>query len=150
MTVTLESWLADGSIKIHTPSHPEILRLLAVADRDLKDANLKGLSVDRRFATAYAAALQLATVVMRASGYRASANVGGHHWRTISLLPQLMGPEQQERGVYLDSCRRARNEADYDRTGVVSESELLELLEDTLGLRNDVLAWLAAEHPELR
>ncbi len=115
----------------------------------MKDANITGLSVDRRFATAYAAALQLATVVLRASGYRASSRSGGHHWRTISLLPELMGPEQQSRRLYLDSCRRARNEADYDRIGVVSESELLELLEDTLDFRNDVLAWLSEQHPTL-
>ena len=49
-----------------------------------------------------------------------------------------MGPEQQSRRLYLDSCRRARNEADYDRSAC-SESELLELLEDTLDFRNDVL-----------
>lgn len=145
----LDHWITDGSIKIHQPSRPEIHRLLAVADRDLKDAVIGGLSVDRRFATAYAAALQLATVVLRASGYRASSNTGGHHWRTISLLPALMGAQQQPRKVYLDSCRRARNEADYDRIGVASEAELLELLEDTLEFRNEVIAWLREEHPEL-
>ena len=145
----LRRWLAEGSIKTHDPSRPEIHRLLAVADRDLKDASIKGLSVDRRFATAYAAALQLATVVLRASGYRASSSAGGHHWRTIKLLPTLMGLQQQERGLYLDSCRRARNQGDYDRIGVVSESELLELLGDALGFRNEVLAWLSTKHPDL-
>ena len=91
--MNLEKWLADGSIKAHKPSRPEIHRLLAIADWDLKDANIKGLSVDRRFATAYSAALQLATVVLRASGYRASSSTGGHHWRTIGLLPELMGAQ---------------------------------------------------------
>ena len=146
----LEHWLADGSIKVHKPSRTEIQRLLAVADRDLRDANVRGLSVDRRFATAYAAALQLATIPLRASGYRASSSAGGHHWRTISLLPTLMGEQQRARKVYLDSCRRARNEADYDRIDVVSEEDLRELLEDTLEFRDDVLAWLAEKHPELR
>ncbi len=145
----MESWLADGSIKAHDPSRPEIQRLLAVVDRDLKDANISALSVDRRFATAYSAALQLATVVLRASGYRASSGSGGHRWRTIGLLPELMGSDQQTRKLYLDSCRRARNEADYDRIGVVSETELLELLADTLDFRNDVLAWLSEHHPDL-
>ena len=72
--VSLERWRTDGFIKAHDSNRAEIQRLLAVADRDLKDANITGLSVDRRFATAYAAALQLATVVLRASGYRASSN----------------------------------------------------------------------------
>jgi hypothetical protein len=147
--VDLERWLAEGSLKAHQPSRNEIADLLAVADRDLEDARISGLSLDRRFATAYAAELQLATVVLRASGYRASANMGGHHWRTIGALPMLMGEGQEPRKVYLDSCRRARNEADYDRIGVVSESELVELLEDTVEFRQDVLAWLSANHPEL-
>jgi len=118
-------------------------------DRDLKDAAIEGLSVDRRFATAYTAALQLATVVLRASGYRASSSIGGHHWRTISLLPVLMGAQQRPRKLYLDSCRRARNEADYDRIDVVSEAELAELLEDALEFRNDVVVWLSKHHSEL-
>lgn len=147
--MTLEHWIADGSIKVHNPSRSEIANLFAVADRDLRDATIIGLSIDRRFATAYAAALQLATIVLRASGYRASSNTGGHHWRTISLLPVLMDATQQPRKLYLDSCRRARNEADYDRVDVVSETELHELLEDTLEFRNEVITWLAEEHPEL-
>jgi hypothetical protein len=73
----------------------------------------------------------------------------GHHWRTLALLPELMGPDQAARKTYLDSCRRARNAADYDRAGVVSESELTELLEDTLAFRNDVIDWLRSTHPDL-
>ena len=145
----LDRWIADGSIKAHRPTRPEIQRLLAVVDRDLKDAAVGGLSIDRRFATAYAAALQLATIALRASGYRASSSIGGHHWRTISLLPELMGARQRPRKLYLDSCRRARNEADYDRIDVVSEAELAELLDDTLDFRNDVIVWLSKHHPEL-
>ncbi len=60
-----------------------------------------------------------------------------------------MGEQQKPRKVYLDSCRRTRNEADYNRVDVVSESDLVELLEDTLHFRNDVLTWLADEHPDL-
>ena len=44
--------------------------LLRIVDRDLKDASILELSADRRFVTAYNAALRLATIVLRASGYR--------------------------------------------------------------------------------
>ncbi|MDO9108863.1 MAG: hypothetical protein Q7U89_07765 [Coriobacteriia bacterium] len=148
--MSLSAWLADGSVKSHAPQRKEILHLLAIADRDLSDANVAAVSVDRRFATAYSAALQLVTVVMRASGYRTASSAGGHHWKSIALLTEFMGPEQSDRKRYLDSCRRARNEADYDRVGVASKADLLELLQDTLEFRREVLDWLDAQHPELR
>jgi hypothetical protein len=147
--MSLTNWLADGSIRRQAPAPKEIQALLAVADRDLADANLQGLSRDRRFATAYGAALQLATVVLRASGYRTSANVGGHHWRTIKLMPEFMGAGQNDRVAYLDSCRRARNQADYDRIDVVTDEEVLELLEDVLEFRGEVLDWLEKTRPDL-
>lgn len=142
-------WLERGRIKRQAADRAEIQRLLAVADRDLADANVRGLSVNRRFATAYGAALQIATIVLRASGYRTSSTSGGHHLVTLSLLPELMGPDQMDRKTYLDSCRRARNQADYDRIDVVSKAELLELLQDTLTFRSEVLDWLRREHPDL-
>lgn len=129
----LNECLSDGRLKPQPANHAEIARLLAVADRDLADANVRGVSIDRRFATAYNAALQLATVVLRASGYRTSSAAAGHHWVTLALLPELMGPEQ----------------ADYDRIDVVSKQDLAELLTDTLAFRDETLAWLRREHPEL-
>jgi hypothetical protein len=147
--VTLTDWLDDGLVKRQAASRAEIQEILAVADRDLADADVSQLSLDRRFATAYGAALQLATIVLRASGYRTSSSAGGHHWRTIALLPELMGPGQAQRAAYLDSCRRARNTVDYDRAQVISNDELVELLADTLAFRREVLEWLGKEHPEL-
>ncbi len=97
--MSLSAWLADGVIKSQESNRTEISRLLAVVDRDLTDASVPGLSVDRGFATAYEAGLQLATIVLRASGYRASASAGGHHWRTIALLTELMGPTADARAI---------------------------------------------------
>lgn len=51
--------------------------LLRVADRDLADAEIPQLSSDRRFATAYNAALQMATIALYAAGFRACG--AGHH-----------------------------------------------------------------------
>jgi hypothetical protein len=147
--VALTGWLDEGRIKRQPPDRGEIERLLAVSDRDLADANVRGVSVDRRFATAYGAALQLAVVVLRASGYRTSSATAGHHRVTLALLPELLGPEQADRTMFLDSCRRARNQADYDRVDVTSEADLVELLEDAWALRSEVLDWLRRVHPEL-
>lgn len=46
--------------------------------RDLADAGVAGLSADRRFATAYNAALQAANMAIACAGYRVSAKIGHH------------------------------------------------------------------------
>ena len=47
--------------------------------RDLEDACVAGLSADRRFATAYNAALQAANMAVACAGYRITAARTGHH-----------------------------------------------------------------------
>lgn len=147
--MSLSEWLADGSVKKQRPTRAEIQALLAVADRDLADSCVPAVSRDRRFATAYSASLQLATIVLRASGYRTSAGSPGHHWRTLKLVPELMGADQRDRINYLDSCRRARNQADYDRIDVVSEAEIKELVAEVESFRADAVEWLATHHANL-
>lgn len=50
---------------------------------------------------------------------------------------------------YLDVCRSKRNSAEYDRVGVVSDAEAIELVEFARKLRKDVLDWLRKNHPTL-
>jgi hypothetical protein len=73
--MSLQSLLAEGKLRRHRTSAKEIADLLRVVDRDLADAAIAQTSADRRFATAYNAALALATVVLHAAGYR-SAGLG--------------------------------------------------------------------------
>ena len=68
----------------------ELDNLRAVVERDLHDAVLEGLSDDRRFATAYNAALQLGKLVLACAGYRSTGM--NHHHTTIEALPLAMGP----------------------------------------------------------
>lgn len=121
---------------------------MAVAERDLRDARVTALSLDRRFATAYSAVLQLATIVLAASGLRVTAQ-RGHHAVTWQALPELMGDDIGDTAVYFDSCRTLRNRSDYDRVGVVSEAEVEELLRETEAFRGQVIDWLSREHPRL-
>ena len=145
--MTLQDWLSRGRVRLQGVSSKEIRGLVRVADRDLADARIELISADRRFATAYGAALQLATIVVRASGYRTSGT--GHHWLTFQLLLDFLGPGEQERADYFDSCRQKRNLADYGDAGLVSEAEVQELLEEAEAFRIAVLLWLRKKHPEL-
>jgi hypothetical protein len=68
--MSLEDWLKEGRLKGHKTSAREVAELLKLVDRDLADSAIKEISVDRRFATAYNAVLQLATIALHAAGYR--------------------------------------------------------------------------------
>lgn len=144
-TPRLQRWLESGALRRHRASRQEVADLLDVVERDLGDARATVISLDRRFAAAYSAALQLATVVLAASGYRAVAQ-RGHHAVT---LPAIIGDVVRDVAVYLDSCRSLRNRGDYDRVGVVSASDVTELLDETASFRQQVLGWLSETHPEL-
>jgi len=144
----LQRWLDAGALRRHRTSRHEITDLLAVAERDLRDARVTALSLDRRFATAYSAVLQLATIVLAASGLRVTAQ-RGHHAVTWQALPELMGDDVGDTAVYFDSCRTLRNRSDYDRVGIVSEAEVEELLRETEAFRGQVIDWLSREHPRL-
>ena len=82
--VSLEDWLNDGRLKSHKTNRQEIEQLFAVFERDMADAQAVGLSADRRFATAYNAALMAARAALAACGYRTSGE-GGHYWTIQSL-----------------------------------------------------------------
>ncbi len=62
----------------------------AVIKRDLADASIKGLSEDRRFATAYNAALQIAKMAIACAGYRLATRPG-HHRLTLDAARLALG-----------------------------------------------------------
>ncbi|TLM74402.1 MAG: DNA-binding protein [Actinobacteria bacterium] len=145
--MNLPQWSQEGRLRPHRPTSSERAALLEAVGRDLDDAANLGISADRRFATAYSAALMLASLALHAAGYRAAGP--GHHETTMRSLPLVMGPEQLERSRYLDACRIKRNHVDYDGMGYATHAEADELIDEVVLLLDDVLAWLAAEHPEL-
>ena len=63
--------------------------------------------------------------------------------------PEILGKELKEDALYLDTCRKKRNIAEYDQIGVISETEAEELLEFAKVLRPQVLDWLKAKHSDL-
>ena len=63
-------------MKTHQTSKQEVDNLRALIARDLADASVTALSADRRFATAYNAALQAGTIAIACAGYRVSARSG--------------------------------------------------------------------------
>jgi hypothetical protein len=143
----LRKYLDSGRLTRQRSSPAEIESLFKVVERDLADASVSALSTDRRFATAYNAALQLATIVLRAEGYRTSG--AGHHWITFVVLPQILGAGRQETADFLDACRARRNTVDYDGIGIASDADVAELIAEARSLREVVETWLAEKHGDL-
>ncbi len=141
-----QSLLLAQRLRPHQTSQQELDDLRDVVERDLQDAALEALSADRRFATAYNAVLQLAKIVIACSGYRV---VGpGHHMTTFEALDIAIGPPVAELVAYFDTCRRKRNQVDYDCANAATETEAVDLLQKAEEFRDLVEAWIRRHHPK--
>jgi len=116
----LQNLQAIGRLKAHQPTPEELGRLLAAAERNLKDAGVDAISDETRFDAAYKAIMQCALVGMMASGYRPSTSEPGHHQTLIQALGQTLGVKP-ESWVVLDALRRRRNANDYTGDGVTPD-----------------------------
>ena len=124
----------------------DALRELIV--RDLGDAGVKELSADRRFATAYNAALQTAKMAIVCAGYRL-ASMSGHHKLTFEAAHLALGPAATKPLDYLDASRRKRNAIDYDHASMATETEADEMLVEARGFLDLVEKRIADHHPKL-
>lgn len=144
--MSLNQWVANGWLRSHKTTLQEIVGLLAIVDRDLEDAQ-GDISADWRFGIAYNAALKLCTILVYASGFRPEKTL--QHYRTIQALPEIFGPGRKADADYLDACRIKRNTVEYDHAGGATKMDALELIDFTRELRQAVIAWLRANHPDL-
>ena len=117
-------------------------------EHELADASVLALSADRRFATAYNAALQSGTITIACSGYRVSARAG-HHAVTFEAVALVLGPESARFTDYFEACRRKRNTIDYQNSSVATVTEANELVSKAHEFHKFVEAWVAANHPTL-
>jgi hypothetical protein len=134
-------------LRPHRTSRREIEDLLRLAERDVRDAAVEGLSTDRRFMIAYESDVALATIPLYAEGFRTQG--AGHHQTIFLALPLIMGGASAELAEYFDTCRSKRNVGAYDHTGGTSEAEVEDLLAEVGTFREQVLAWLEVKHPVL-
>ena len=144
--MSLKQWADNGWLKPHRTSQKEIRRLLSIVERDLNDAQ-RDISSDWRFGIAYNAALKLCRILLSAEGYRPSHEL--QHYRTLASLPEILGDAKKVDAEYLDDCRKKRNIVEYDDVGGASESDADELVGFVKDFRDEVIAWLKKNHPEL-
>ena len=118
--------LRDDGLHHEPTSREEIANLLRLVRRDLVQADIRSLYPDGRFAFAYNAALQLATVFLRLQQIRIGAH--SHHVRTFRELKRLLPPEQRRFALEFERARRKRHTLMYDQAGAISDREVQELI----------------------
>jgi hypothetical protein len=137
---------AKGEVKTHLTSKQELDGIRRLIARDLADAALTGLSADRKFATAYNAALQSGKIAIACSGYRVSARAG-HHAITFEAVRLALGASASSLTYYFDACRLKRNVIDYNNSSVATETEAEELLGKAVEFHKLVEGWVATNYP---
>lgn len=140
--------LAARKVHTHQSSKQELDELRAVVERDLADAALPALSEDRRFATAYNAALQTARMAIACAGYRVAA-VPGHHALSLECAGLTLGKQADKFVLFFDACRRKRNVIDYTGVQIATSTEAAELLLRALEFSALVESWIKKTHPHL-
>lgn len=144
--MTFDKYLKEGKLDTHKTSKEEIALLFKVIERDLKDAEIKELSIDRRFAIAYNATLQTATIFMHCLGFRAKAEA--HHFVTFLFLKEALGGLFKKEASYFNTCRIKRNRTDYDRAGEISKKEMKELIEEAKRFYLKIKDWTEENYPQ--
>jgi Asp-tRNA(Asn)/Glu-tRNA(Gln) amidotransferase A subunit family amidase len=145
--VTLENLLKIGQLKEHPPDAAEIERLLAAAERNLKDAGVTTISPETRFDAAYKCVMQSALASLMMNGYRPDTNRAGHHVTVVQSLSLTIGLAQT-RIVVLDALRRKRNFSDYSGADI-DESSVESCIQEARLLLKDVIEWRKKKRPEL-
>jgi hypothetical protein len=114
----------------------------------LADAAIPALSEDRRFATAFNAALQTAKMAIVCAGYRVAA-VPGHHALSFECAGAALGKQAYSLVLFFDACRRKRNVIDSTGAQIATSTEAAEPLHRAQEFTALVEAWIKASHPHL-
>jgi hypothetical protein len=141
--------LANKEAQKHKTSKKELDNMRALIARDLADAALVGLSADRKFATAYNAALQAANMAIACAGYRIVSKVG-HHRVSLETTKLVLDKPAHKYADYFEACRRKRNTIDYTFSNVATDTESKEIVVQAAEFYNEVENWIAKKHPSLK
>ena len=127
-----EDLLRAGRIREERVSTGEIDRAMERAARDLKTAKkIMADDPDWGFAVAYNAVLQASRAYMFSQGYRPQTAHG--HKNTFAFMAIALGADHQDLITYFDRMRKKRNQAVYDISGLITETEAKGLLKKAEG-----------------
>lgn len=144
--MSLENLVGKSLDRIE-PSQETVTRLLAAAERNIKDAQVAAVSAENRFDAAYKAVMQLGIVSLHAHGFRPLTSRPGHHQTAIQTLTLTTGLAANKM-IVLDGLRKLRNLSDYDGE-TVPEAAVRECVSQATALLAHVKAWFEENRPDL-
>ena len=145
--MSLEKWREYGWLKAEPSSPDEIGGLLGIVTRALNDAKVEAISDDLRFQAAFSAALTVANIALRATGYRTRVQAGHHQKMVESLEFTLKADPKLIHKLKVFS--KKRNATSYDSAGNTSEQDLEQAIKVAGELQGNIVLWLNQNHPEL-
>ena len=80
------------SLDAAAPDKAQVAKLLAAAERNINDAQLRALSTENRFDASCKSIMQLAMVALNANGYRTLTGKPGRHQTALQTLPLIDRP----------------------------------------------------------
>lgn len=140
--------LGEKRVAREPASKKELDELRQMVAVNLKDAHVGGISAQGRYEFAYNAARLLATIVVRASGYRVISK-SGHHYFTFQGF-QASDRSFVKMAIYFDTARDKRNDFSYDAPILISDTDADDLVKAVEQFQQDAEAWIKAKHPALR
>lgn len=130
MKMPYQKLLKEAKIKIHHASKEEIKGVLEVAYRDLSFAKeALAHNWDWAFTIAYNAAFSASRAYMYYLGYRPSSAESHKTVWTFMLL--VLSKEYHDRINFFNRMRIKRNKNLYDHVGLISETEVEEIIDST-------------------
>jgi hypothetical protein len=147
MSTTLAKLQTENRVKAEPATKAELDQLREVVKRNLADAKAADVSPDGRFGFSYSAARTLATMVIRAAGYRVTSKMGGHYYTFLALEASDAAFDTQ--AAAFDDAREKRNDFSDEDAGVVTDSEAEALLNEVTQFQQDAEAWIAKKDPSL-
>ncbi|HEY1204835.1 MAG: hypothetical protein ABSH46_15645 [Bryobacteraceae bacterium] len=85
-------------------------------------------------------------MVVACEGYRVVGR--GHHQTTLRAFEIAMGTQASALAAYFETCRRKRNQVDYDMANVATESEAEDLVQKADEFNGLVKSWIQGHHPQ--
>ena len=145
--MSLDQLLNQNKLRPHRTSKEEIWNLIELIKRDIRDAKVTNLSSDRRFAIAYNAVLQSATILLYCKGYKPKGL--GHHFTVFQAMKGILEDKYNDLADYFDSCRSKRNITDYSSSGEIALSEAEELIEEAEEFLKLIQKWIRENYPDI-
>jgi hypothetical protein len=149
MNARIQILLDSRDIEELAAEDAEVVGMWRKATRTLQSAAAEGLDddPDSRFTLLYQAALQGATAVVRAAGYRVR---GDHnHQIVFSTVAALGAGDLSNAARDLNVIRQRRHAAIYDWQETVSSAQVQTLRDASGRLLREAHRWLLRERPSL-